>query len=132
METATISENSVNLGSASKRLAQKTMVIAENRLELLTLELQEERDHLLRMITYVAGMAIFFLLAGVAATAIVAVAMWQYSQIAALAILCGAYLLIAVICFLKLRSVQRNWKTLPATIEQLKKDRVAIHSVLEE
>jgi uncharacterized membrane protein YqjE len=37
-----------HLGDASKRIAQRTFVIVENRLQLLMVEAEEERERILR------------------------------------------------------------------------------------
>ena len=48
-----------------KRLARLLLAIGENRLELLSVELQEERERLLCAILLALGVAAFSLLAGV-------------------------------------------------------------------
>ena len=80
-----------HLADASKRLAQRALVICENRLELLIVEVQEERERILRAIWLVLGAAAFCLLAGIALTVVIVVALWQQSLIAALLILTALY-----------------------------------------
>src|SRR6202000_2113373 len=51
-----------------KRFARQLVVIAENRLELLMVEVQEERERALRAILLALGVAVFGFLAGAALT----------------------------------------------------------------
>jgi uncharacterized membrane protein YqjE len=57
------------LGGTSRRLAGRVLAIFENRLELLTLEVQEERDRLICALLLALGLATFGLLAGMALSA---------------------------------------------------------------
>lgn len=121
METP--ADNAPHLAETSKRLAQRALVICENRLELLLVEVEEERDRVLRMIWLGLGAAVCGLLAGVALTAVVAVAFWQQSPVAALLILALLYIVAGSLCYMRLARLQRDWQTLPTTLEQLRKDR---------
>ena len=115
---------------ASKRLAQRLFVIAENRLQLLMLEMQEERERVLLAIWLALGAAAFGLLAGVALTVAIAVALWNHSPLIAMVVLTIVYLLAALIFYWRLMQLQRNWHTLQATLEQLKKDRECLEKDL--
>jgi len=121
METS--SDTVPHLADASKRLAQRALVICENRLELLMVEVQEERERILRAIWLVLGAAAFCLLAGIALTVVIVVALWQQSLIAALLILTALYTIAAVCLYGRLTRLQRDWQTLPTTLDQLRKDR---------
>ena len=68
----------------SKRFARRLLTIGENRFELLMVEVQEERDRLLRAIPVALGVAAFGLFAGVARTAGIVVCSWDLSRLAAL------------------------------------------------
>jgi uncharacterized membrane protein YqjE len=67
--------------------------------------------------------AAFGLLAGVTLTVVIAVALWEHSPIIALLVLVALYTIAALIFFGRLVRLQRDWQTLPGTLEQLKKDR---------
>jgi uncharacterized membrane protein YqjE len=121
METS--SDTVPHLADASKWLAQRALVICENRLELLMVEVQEERERILRAIWLVLGAAAFCLLAGIALTVVIVVALWQQSLIAALLILTALYTIAAVCLYGRLTRLQRDWQTLPTTLDQLRKDR---------
>ena len=121
METS--SDNGLHLGDATKRIAQRVFVIFENRLQLLMMEAQEERERALLAIWLALGAAAFGLLAGVAITVVIAVALWDHSPVIALLVLTALYTIAAVFFYRRLVRLQRDWQTLPGTLEQLKKDR---------
>jgi uncharacterized membrane protein YqjE len=121
METP--SDTMPQLADASKRLTQRALVICENRIELLMVEVQEERERILRAIWLALGAVVFGLLAGVALTAVIAVAFWRQSPMAALVILTVLYIVAAAVLYARLARLQRDWQTLPATLDQLRKDR---------
>ena len=121
METP--SDTMPHLADASKRLAQRALVICENRVELLMVEVQEERERFLRAVLLALGAAAFGLLAGVGLTAIIAVAFWQQSPVATLLILTALYVVVATVLYVRLIRLQRDWQTLPTTLDQLRKDR---------
>jgi uncharacterized membrane protein YqjE len=115
---------------ASKRLAQQTLVICENRLELLLVELQEERDRILQAFWLSLAVAVFGVLTGIALSVVVAVACWDWSPIGALLILSAIYAAIAAGLYLQLGRVRRDWQTLPATFDELRKDRECLEKSL--
>jgi len=126
----TSSDTVPHLADASKRLAQRALVICENRLELLMMEVQEERERILRAIWLVLGAAAFCLLAGIALTVVIVIALWQQSLIAALLILTALYTIAAVCFYGRLTRLQRDWQTLPITLDQLRKDRECLEENL--
>src|ERR1700733_8604632 len=91
------------LTNSAKRLAHRVFVICENRLQLLMVEAQEERERILSAIM----------------VAMVAAAFWDHDPLIALTILALIYAVIAVSLCVKLVQFQRDWQTLPTTIEQL-------------
>ena len=121
METS--SDHGRHLGDATKRVVQRMFVIVENRLQLLMVEAQEERERALLAIWLALGAAVFGLLAGVALTIMIAFALWGHSPIIALLVLGALYTSAALIFYSQLVRLQRDWQSLPGTLEQLKKDR---------
>ena len=111
-----------HLADVSKRLAQRAMVIGENRIELLMVEIQEERERILRAILLALSAAVFGLLAGMSLTAVIAVLFWQSSPLTVLACLTILYGGMAVVLYRRLVRLQHDWQMLPATIDQLRKD----------
>ena len=111
-------------------MARRLVVIGENRLHLLLLELQEEREHVLPALCLAMAVAVFGLLAGVVLTMIVVVVFWNDSPAVALLVLGAVYLIAALFFFARLRRLQKNWQTLPVTLEQLRKNRECLEKQL--
>jgi uncharacterized membrane protein YqjE len=129
METATGSFN--QLAATSRRFAERLLTIGENRLELLTVEVQEERERLLHAFLLALGVAAFGLLAGLTLTAAIVVLLGQYSPFAVLLTLTGLYGVAAVCLYRRLTLLLRDWQTLSATLDQLRKDRACLEKTLE-
>jgi uncharacterized membrane protein YqjE len=123
-------ETEPHLANAAKRLAQRALVICENRLELLMVEVQEERERILRAMWLALGAAAFGLLAGIALTVVIVIALSQQSLIVALLILTALYTIAAVFLYARLTRLQRDWQTLPTTLNQLRKDRECLEKHL--
>jgi len=111
------------LAAVSGQLAQRVFVIFENRLQLLLVEVQEERERILRTMWLALAAAVFGLLAGVTFTFLLVLALWNYSPVLALLGLTVVYAGAVVFLFTRLNRLQKDWTTLPATLEQLRKDR---------
>ena len=128
METATGSFK--QLAATSRRFAERLLTIGENRLELLTVEVQEERERLLHSFLLALGVAAFGLLAGLTLTAAIVVLLGQYSPLAVLLTLTGLYGAAAVCLYRRLTLLLRDWQTLSATLDQLRKDRACLEKNL--
>jgi len=129
MEPAT--DNFGQISASSQRFAQRLLTIGENRLELLTVEVQEERDRLLHAILLALGLAAFGLLAGLTLTATILVWLWVWSPVAVLLTLSGLYGATAVWFYRRLTGRLHDWHTLSATLDQLRKDRACLDQFLE-
>jgi uncharacterized membrane protein YqjE len=125
------SDNGARLADVSKRLVQRALVICENRVELLMVEVQEERERLLRAILLALGAAVFGLSACIALTVVIVVALWHQSPMAALLILTALYAGAALFLYGRVSRLLRGWQTLPATIDQLRKDRECLEKQLD-
>jgi uncharacterized membrane protein YqjE len=128
METATGSFKQI--ATTSRRFAERLLTIGENRLELLTVEVQEERERLLHAFLLALGVAAFGLLAGLTLTAAIVVLLGQYSPFAVLLTLTGLYGVAAVCLYRRLTLLLRDWQTLSATLDQLRKDRACLEKTL--
>jgi uncharacterized membrane protein YqjE len=118
------------LAANSKTFVRRLATIGENRLELLAVEMQEERERILSTFLLALGVATFGLLAGLTFTAFIAVWLWTWSPIAVLLILTGLYALAGLCLYRQLFGVLRNWQTLSASLEQLRKDRACLEKIL--
>src|SRR5665213_2343258 len=116
METSSPVEDGANLTDSSKRLARRLLVICENRVQLLLIEAQEERERILRAIWMAIVAAALAMLAGITVTIIVAAAFWGNHPVVALGLLAVIYIIAALVFYIKLDQLQRDWQTLPDTI----------------
>jgi uncharacterized membrane protein YqjE len=127
MESPTGSFN--QLGTTSKRFVRRLAIIGENRLELLLVELEEERKCVLRSFLLGLGVAVFALLASSTLTAAIAVLLWSCSPLAVLLTLTGLYGVGGICLYWRLTRLLRNWQTLPASLDQLRKDRACLEEM---
>lgn len=116
-------ERGLALAGASKRVAQRLLVICENRFHLLMVEMEEERERVMRALFFAIGAMTLGMLAMFTLTAIIVIAFWNKSPLIVLAILTALYGGAAAFLYSRLRLLQRDWKVLAGTLEQLKKDR---------
>jgi uncharacterized membrane protein YqjE len=118
------------LVATSKRFAQRLFTIGENRLELLIVEIQEERQHLLHFLLLALSAAVLGILAGVALSLLIVVSLWERSPAAALLVLTTFYSATAVLLYRQLSALRRDWQPLAATLDQLRKDRACLEKDL--
>jgi len=128
MENSTVSLD--QLATASKQFVRRLATIGENRLELLAVELQEERERILQAFLLALGVAAFGLLAGVTFTAGIAVLLWTWSPVAVLFILTAIYAAAGIWLYRRLTGLLHDWQTLGATLDQLRKDRIGMEKFL--
>jgi uncharacterized membrane protein YqjE len=127
MEESTVSFR--QLATSSKTFARRLLTIGENRLELLTVEVQEERERLLHAFLLALGVAAFGLLAGITLTAALVVWLWAW-PVTVLLILTGLYGAAGICLWRRLNRLLRDWQTLSASLDQLQKDRVCLEKIL--
>ena len=128
MDTSTVSLG--QLATTSKTFARRLLTIGENRLELLAVEVQEERERLLRAFLLALGVAAFGLLAGMTLTALIIVWLWVWSPVGVLLILTGLYGAVGIFLYRRLTGLMCDWQTLSASLNQLKKDRTCLENIL--
>jgi uncharacterized membrane protein YqjE len=128
MEASTASLKSV--AAKARHFTRLLLIMGENRLELLAVEVQEERDRLVHAVLLALGLATFGLLAGLTLTAAIVVWLWHWSPMTVLLILAGLYGSVGGLFYWRLTRLLRDWQTLSATVEQLRKDRVSLEKIL--
>jgi len=106
------------------------LTIGENRLELLTVEVQEERERLLHAILLAFGVAAFALLAGITLSAAIVLVAWSWSPLAVLLTLTGLHGAAGIYLYRRLTGLLCNWQTLSASLDQLRKDRACLEKNL--
>ena len=124
MEPAT-SGSLKQLAADSKQVVGRLLTIGENRLELLTVELQEERERLLHAILLALGVAVSGLLAGMTLTAALVIWLrdWPVTVLLTLTVL---YAAAGFGLYQRLTGLLRDWQMLSATLDQLRKDRACL------
>jgi uncharacterized membrane protein YqjE len=100
-----------------------------NRVELLMVEIQEERQRALIAVLMASAAVFLGFLAAVTVTAVIACAAGAH-MLTALIIMAAVYIAGTVFFLLKLAHMQRNWESLSSTREQLQKDRECLEEHL--
>jgi uncharacterized membrane protein YqjE len=127
MEQPTV--NLADLAATSKRFAGRLITTGENRLELLMVEVQEERERLLRAMLLALGVAVLGLLGAMTFTAVIVILFWKFAPVAVLVMLTVLYGASAIYLYRRLNVLLRDWKSFPATIDQLRKDRACLEKI---
>jgi uncharacterized membrane protein YqjE len=96
--------------------------MVETRIELLLVEVQEERERLFPAVVIALGIATFGLLTGVALTFGIVVAFWERSPYLGLIVLAPVYGITTAWLVYRLKRLKTEWHSFSATIEQLRKD----------
>ena len=127
MEATTVSFK--HLAASSRDLARRLLTLGENRLELLAVEVQEERERLLRAFLLALAVAVFGLLAGITLTAAIVLS-WPQNPVAVLLILTVIYGLSAICLCRRVLGLLRDWQSFASSLEQLRKDRQCLEKIL--
>ena len=114
------------IGASLRRLRQSLLNIAENRLDLLLLELHEARwqfvySLLLTGLVFVLGL--MTLLVPTLTIVVVCILAKRYDLLVGLTIV---YLVATVVCGYRLRSCLKSWQPFSATVAELKKDKACL------
>lgn len=115
----------------SRQLVRRFMVLGENRVELLFVELQEERDRCLQALVLALATAVLFLLGGIVFSAAVVVACWNLGPLAALGILFIFYMAGGILAWWRLSRSLKSWDTLAGTRQQFRKDREQLERFIQ-
>ena len=128
MENATTSLG--QLAATSKTFTRRLLTIGENRLELLAVEVQEERERLLHAVLLALGVAAFGLLATLTLTATIVVLLWACAPVTVLVSLTVLYGGTGFYLYRRLTRLLRDWQTMAASLDQLRKDRACLEKIL--
>ena len=115
---------------SSKQFARRLLTVGENRLELLVVEIQEQRARLLHAMFLALAVAVFGFLALLSLNVAIVILLWERWPISALLVMCAVYSTGAYCCYRQLASLLRDWTLLSATLEQLRKDRECLEKNL--
>jgi uncharacterized membrane protein YqjE len=117
------------LAAISRHFGHLLLTIGENRLELLTVELQEERARILQAILVALAAAALALLAGASLTAAIVVLLWPFTHAGALLALTVIYAAGGYYLARRVRGLLYH-PPFPATIDQIRKDRACLAKIL--
>lgn len=124
-------DNLGTLAATSKRFTRRLLTIGENRLELLVVEVLEERERLLKAFMLALGVATVGLLAAITLTAAIVVVGWACSPLGVLLGLTGFYAVIGILLYRRLTALLRDRRPFEDSLDQLRKDRACLEKLLE-
>lgn len=124
MEPST--EDGPGLWHSLQRLGRTALGIAENRAELLVVELEEERWRVMDALLLVAGATVLALMTFIAGTFALVLFFPAEHRLVVLSVVTGLYLLATLAVLLKLRSRLKHWRSFSATLAELKKDKACL------
>ena len=116
------------LPGSLRQLARTLLAIIENRLELLLLELHEERIRFFKALLLAAAIAAVGALSVAIAIFALALVVLQQFGLKGLWVMSGLGLLVTLLGCWRLRARLKAWPLLSGTLAQLKKDRQCIES----
>ena len=107
-----------------RRLAESVTALVHHRLELISLDLQEEKLRLVGMLARLAAMVVLGFLALGTATGLVVVLLWEWSPAGAFAVLTGLYGILALALGLGVRNeLKSGSRPFHDTLDQFQKDK---------
>jgi len=124
MEPST--EDAPGLLHSLKRLGRTALGIVENRVELLVVELEEERWRVVDVLLLVASATVLALMTLIAGTFALVMYFPEEHRPIALVIVSLVYLLATLGVLLKVRNRLKNWHSFSATLAELKKDKACL------
>ena len=102
---------------------------AHDRLQLLAVELQEEKHRLIQIFIWISAIVFFAMLAVVFASLALVVLLWETSRIAVVCSLAGVYIVALVAAVIGFRSyLKRQPRPFAATLNELREDRECIRA----
>ena len=109
------------LSGALTQLAASILALVQTRLELVTLEFEEERERTKQLLALIVVAAVFLSFALIALSALVVALFWDTHPIAALVCVTLFYAAVGAGALLALRSRMRG-RPFDATLSELEKD----------
>ncbi len=122
--------NVPGLRKATYRLARHALAAGENRIELLLVELQEERERLVQSLGLLLSVMALALLAGIGLTLTMVLLFWTRFHVWPLVALTLLYTGIGLALHRLLQRRLREWQILPESLNQLRRDSAALDRFL--
>lgn len=111
-----------------RRIGAAILAILQNRLELLVVELHEDRIRLVETLLLVVAVVALGLFTLILAAAGIIVLVWNELHVIGLFILSAVGLVATLVAGWRLNLRLKNWPLLPGTLGQLKKDRECLEN----
>jgi uncharacterized membrane protein YqjE len=122
------SETKPGVWSSLKRILDTLLAAAQNRIELIAVELQEEKCRLMEALLCAVAVAVLGIMSLTLVTFLLVVLFWENGRLIALGALSVLYLAGTALAWRALRSHLRARSAFAGTIEELKKDRACLHT----
>ncbi len=113
---------------ALPRLAATILAVFQNRLELLVVELQEERIRLFNALLLIAVIVVLGLFTLAMAAVAAGLIVWDKFGVVGLWAMSGLGFLCTLLAYWWLRARLKNWPLLAGTLAELRKDRECLES----
>ena len=122
------SETKPGVWASLKRTVDTLLATAQSRVELFSVELQEEKCRLVEALLCAAALAAFGMMTLTLVTFTLVLLFWENSRLAALVGLSVLHLVGTALAWRALQSRLRSRRGFTDTIEELKKDRSCLNS----
>ena len=119
-------ESRVGVFASLRRLLKTVVAIAQNRLELLLVEMQEERWRFFDALLLTGAVLILAAMTLMLVTRTVVVVCLKANRLDLLVALMVLYLAATIVGFWRLRLRLKNWAPFSATLAELKKDKACL------
>jgi uncharacterized membrane protein YqjE len=121
-------EKSASLFGSVRRLLDTGLSIAESRVELLAIELQEEKHRIIELVLLTAIVSAMGMMAVTLATFAIVVFFWEEGHLIALSVLAIAYLISTALAFRVLKRRTDRRTAFNDTLNELSKDRACLQN----
>ena len=119
-------ENTPGVFASLGRLLKTVLAIAQNRLELLLVEVQEERWRFFNALLLAGVVLILALMTLMAATITIVVVCVKADRLDLVVALVLLYLAATIFSFWRLRTRLKKWAPFSATLAEIKKDKACL------
>ncbi len=119
-------ESGGGIFASLERLLKTGLAIAQNRLELLLVEVQEERWRVFDLLLLAGLVLILAAMTLMVATLAIVVVCIKAERLDLVVWMAVAYLVATLIAFWRLRSRLKSWAPFSATLAELKKDKACL------
>lgn len=116
-------ETRTGVWSSLKRVVDGLLATVENRVKLISVELQEEKCRLVEAILLAAGMAAFGIMTLTLITFTLVALFWDSARMTVLVALCVVYLGVTIAMWRALQTRLKGRTAFAGTLDELKKDR---------